>query len=190
MPIPNTHRAGTSLSWSYSVADYTPLAGYVSTLHLTPPATSKRQECILLQATADSANTGWVVTAAASRSANWSAGTYQVDVEVTKSDDAYVPLSASLRVLSALGSTPEQVGALRLQLVATDAAIEAVIAGQGIQEMKIQTTVGEREMSYMSLAELRNHRSYLVQKIGIAEYEAGMRTTNKTSWRPVRTYMP
>ena len=70
MAIPSTHRAGTSIAWSFALSEYMPAAGWSATVWLT----SESDTVIQIPATADAANTGFEVNQAATYSDAWAAG--------------------------------------------------------------------------------------------------------------------
>lgn len=186
-PIPTAHRAGTTIAWTFSLASYPPADGWTAVVHLTPPLTA---ECATaVQITASATGTDWLVEAPAAQSEVWAPGTWTLDIEASKDGEVYVPVTRQLRIEPAIGKVPTDLTALKTQLAAVDAAIAAVVAGQGIKEMRIQTALGEREMSYMTLSELRSHRAWLADEIARKQQALGLSTHNKRGWRPIRTYV-
>lgn len=190
--IPLVHRAGVTIDWSFEAAPYTPNDGWSATVYLTPLGTASApcdHGAIDIDATVNGDGDGWEVKKDPSFSERWAAGTYALDIEVTKGTETYVAHSAEFRVTAALGTKSAELTKWGKQLKLVDEAIECILKGKGVQENRIQTTMGERELTFMSLKELRLHRTWVLGKINTLERALGFRKYNKQSWRPIRTYV-
>jgi hypothetical protein len=182
MAIPSSHRASTSIAWTFAFADYRPADGWSATVWLT----SESGTVIEITASASADNLSFEVTEDAAYSDAWVAGPYVLEIEVTKASDAHVPSHATLNVIQKRATANADLTAKRAELTAIDAAIAALISGGAVQEMRIQTSVGERQLSYLTLAELRQHRAWLVGQVDKLMVKLGLRSRALTGWRPVK----
>lgn len=186
MAIPSTIRAGTSIDWSFILAEYLPSDGWSARIHLTSHSGGA---AIAIPASANSANNGFVVQQAADYTDAWAAGSYTLDIEVTKGTDIFVPCTQPLTVQLKLGTTSDKLTALQADLAAVDAARKAIAAGEGIAEMEIDTMTGKRRLQFMSIRELLALRRWIISELATCRRKLGLTTVNKSKWRPIRMHL-
>ncbi len=75
----------------------------------------------------------------------------------------------------------------QLDLEAVDEAIRALVAGGAVQSYSIQTTVGQRQLTRMSLDELRKHRRWLVSRVNKERAAMGLKPLGNDRWLPIKS---
>lgn len=121
----------------------------------------------------------FVGTVAAASTAEWSPGVYDWHAIVSKDGETYVPTQGTLAVNPNPNADGVALTAFEQQLQKVDAAIAAVVAGEGVASYTIQTAVGSRQIQRMSLADLRAHRRWLEDKIAAERTALGQKPKRK-----------
>jgi hypothetical protein len=171
--------AGDSLEFDFSFPDYPASDGFVATVHLR---CGSEKHAVTLTADGDN-HVGTVLPAA---TADYLPGLYDMQVTVTDGTDRAVALESQLAVRPDPAAGTIAVTALEAELAAVNAAISAVLAGEGVASYTIQTQAGSRQIQRMSLEDLRDHRRYLEGKIDTERKDMGLKTKN-SRWKRIAT---
>lgn len=173
--------AGDTLEFRFSFPDY-PAPGWVATVHLR--CGSSRFTKAL---TADGADhVGTILPAV---TGTYPPGLYDLKVTVTDGTDRAVAKETTLAIKPDPAAVTIAATALETELAAVNAAITAVLAGEGVQAYTIQTQAGSRQIQRMSLADLREHRRYLEGKIDAERVASGLKPKNQ-KWKRIGTSFP
>jgi hypothetical protein len=170
MTCPETLTAGDTLEFDLSFPDY-PAGTWTATVHLRCGSSYFTKAL-----TAD--GTDHIGTVLPAVTATYPPGIYSLKVTVTDGTDRHVAHEAELVVKPDPAAVSIALTAYETELAAVDAAIAAVLAGQGVQSYTIQTQAGSRQIQRMTLAELRAHRAYLEGKIDAERGAMGEKPKN------------
>jgi hypothetical protein len=173
--------AGDTLDFSFSFPDY-PAPTWTATVHL-------RCGSSRFSKTLTASGSSYVGTVLPAVTGTYPPGLYDLTVTVTNGTDRAVALESQLAVKPDPASASIAPTALEAELAAVDAAISAVLAGEGVQAYTVQTQAGSRQIQRMSLADLREHRRYLEGKIDAERVASGLKPKNQ-KWKRIGTSFP
>lgn len=137
--IPTAHRAGDTLTATWSWADHPATAGWVARLTLVSAARS-------YQATAAASGADHALTVTAATTAGWAAGTYTAVVDVTLGAQRITVASGTLQVLPnlAAGVPVDTRSPARRALEAAETALATHGARAYLQSIQM----GDRQQSF------------------------------------------
>jgi hypothetical protein len=170
--------AGDTLEFDFAFADY-PAPTWVATVHLRC-GSSKFTKVL---GASGSSHTGSILPAI---TAAYPPGLYDLTVTVTSGTERAVAKESALAIKPDPAAASIAATALEAELAAVNAAITAVLAGEGVASYTIQTQAGSRQIQRMSLADLRDHRRYLEGKIDSERKELGLKPKN-SRWKRIGT---
>jgi len=169
--------AGDSLAFDFSLPEFPASDGWAGTVHLRSGST---KATVTLAASGDR----HAATVPPAITASWLPGIYELAVTVARDSERSVAYESRLIVRPDPAAACVAKTALESELAAVDAAIAAVLAGEGVQSYTIQTVAGSRQIQRMSLEDLRDHRRYLEGKIDVERAAMGQRPRNQR-WRRI-----
>ncbi|MDP0492514.1 MAG: hypothetical protein Q7Q71_15820 [Verrucomicrobiota bacterium JB023] len=147
-----------------------PSPDWMATLHLTDENSAQDF------AMAADGSGGFEIELTPAQTSSLGAGAKDFAVKATKGGQAVIIAKGRLEVLP----DPTQAGDKRTQdekdLAAVEKAIRDIIAGGAVQSYSIQTTVGQRQLTRMTLEELRAERRQLLRITG----------KSPDRWRPIK----
>lgn len=172
--LPSSHRAGDSLSASYSLGDYPASAGWVLSFVLINASNKITLTCV---ASADAHALG--VTAATS--AAWVAGVYTYTAQVTKAPDRITLATGSLEILRDLAA--ETTFDTRSPARKALEAAEAALAVYGSKAYLQKIAIGDREQTFTSagdfLAFISKLRTMVAAEDNATRLAQGLGSRNK-----------
>ena len=177
MAIPDRIRAGVTAAASISLPSYASADGWAVSILLQGAAAQS-------VSMSDSGGGEWSATFVAATTASWAAGSYRAYVQAVKSAEKFIVAEGAFLILPVV--TGAKVNSTwETQLAAIDAAIAAVVNGNGVKSYQIDTIAGKRQLERMTLAELREHRNWVERKLNAELETQGLKP--KTAWRPIGT---
>lgn len=182
--IPETFYAGGTIDWEFTLANNSPGDGWAAQMVLTPTFTGGTP---ITLAAGTSGNT-FTLEETAANTASYDPGLYSWVIKATKGAVVEMPASGELRIHEALGTVSAEITRLQTDLAACDAALRAAVTDkEGVLKYAVQTNAGEREVEFRTLAELQQHRAWLLRELDRAKGEAGM--VRKSGWRQIKSKM-
>ena len=142
-------------------------------------------------AVADADEEKFTVTLTPAETAELAVGSYQAHFKYTATADAAVSFVPGCEVYFL--PSPEEIGDQRTQaekdLEAVEAAIRAKIEGGAVEAYTIETTVGKRNLTNMSLEDLRKHRRFIVSLVDRERVKAGKKPLSNNRWRKLKSHL-
>ena len=173
--------AGDTLEFDFAWSEY-PAPTWVATVHLRC-GSSKFTKVLTASGTS---HVGTVLPAV---TADYPPGLYDLTVTVTDGTDRAVAKESQLAIKPDPAAASIAATALETELAAVNAAITAILAGEGVASYTIQTQAGSRQIQRMSLADLREHRRYLEGKIDSERKALGLKPKNER-WKRIGVSFP
>lgn len=171
---------GATIPLEFTHVDF-PKADWTAKLVLKGDQTSQSFDAV-----ADSTDEKFGVTISATDSAAIAVGSYQFHYRY---ENPAGEVSFLAGCDAAFLPSPTESGDQRTQwekdLVAIDDAIRNKIIGGAVEEYSIQTTVGQRSLTNMSLADLRTHRSWVLGKVDREREKMGKRPLSRDRHRRI-----
>lgn len=121
---------------------------------------------------------GFEVNLTAVQTASLSVGVLDFAVIAETEEEKHVLQSGRLEIKEDPTLPGDKRSAAEKDLEAVEKAIRAIIEGGAVQSYQIQTTVGSRQLTRMTLEELEKLRTRLRRSAGIL---------SNNRWRPIRT---
>lgn len=172
--------AGTTFAATITLPDYPAGEGWEAKL-----VAVKGPDRIEMTGTADGDLHALSVDAATT--AAWKPGVYQAFVYAEKAGEKRLADGpAEWRVWADPTAATLTLSALETELAAIDTAIAAVVAGKGVQSYTFQTQAGARSVTRMTLAELRQHRAWVVDRLDEERAKQEGRRP-RGGWRKIKT---
>ena len=180
--LPTQHRAGATAKWEWAVDGFSSADSWDSSLMFNDGAGNR----FTLTGSAAGSGSGWEYDGLPATTAAWVAAEYGVTIQVSKAAEIFQPVVFSMRILQDYDAANAALVQLQTDLTTTETTIrEAVAASDGLRSYQIQTSVSTRSYEWMDLAELRRHRSWLVEQIDKVKANLGIIPHRKTGWRRI-----
>lgn len=143
--LPQSFRAGDTVTWTVTLRDYPASAGWTLTYSLLHASASK------LTLTASASNDDFVVTIPAATSANYTAGDYTYVARVSKAGESYTVDSGRISILPNLATSTTYDGRSWAERVLT--ALEATLEGRATG-VELELEIAGRRIRYFTPDEL------------------------------------
>jgi hypothetical protein len=146
------------------------------------------QNTISFDATPDSERESFLVTISATDSAAIAVGSYQIHYRYESGDGevSFLP-GCEVEFIAAPTETGDHRSQWVRDLEAIDEAIRKKISGGAVEEYEIQTTVGQRSLKNMSLADLRDHRRWVLGRANEERVKAGKKPLGGNRWTQIKS---
>ncbi|MBK1835019.1 hypothetical protein [Roseibacillus ishigakijimensis] len=161
---------GTSAGFAACSSDH-PSPDWSATLYLTDENTAHEFPMV------DDGAGGFVVSLTPAQTSTIAVGVKDFAVKVTDGTEAAIIRRGRLEVLPDPTLAGDKRSQVEKDLAAVEQAIRDIIAGGAVQSYSIQTTVGQRQLTRMTLEELRAERRRLIRQTG----------KSADRWRPIKT---
>lgn len=160
-PIPSSIFAGETIAWEESLDNYRPGDGWAADLILSSDGAA---DSLIINGVAEGEAFRWDYSATGT--ATLDLGGYRWAIKVAKDDERQIAATGRLQIYADPLEAPAELTQLQTDLAGCEAAIRAAVTDQeGVARFSFSSTIGNRDVEFRSLAEMRAHRAWLAREI-------------------------